>query len=247
MTCSLYQRKVETHNAKMIDLGATNFLIKVPSLQEEELTDLSNSLFDSWELFVGESLSVPDYSLFLQVEEGSIKGMAKMGAFLYAIYMGIGNYGGFISGVRTINEQLSATRNYLVDEAVRMFPCQGAKTITKKRSGSLAAIQRLFVKVQKGELTPDAAMVQAEELIGDELGTVEGFERDLKNAFRSCPLFPEQLPLLLGDDEQPVHVDSNRPSRPVRPKPKLGPALQFRVEVWREAKGKRKEMRTIHL
>lgn len=231
----------------MIDLGATNFLIKVPSLPEAQLTDLSNSLFDSWELFVGESLSVPDYSLFLEVEEGSIKGMAKMGALLYAVYMGIGNYGSFISGVSTINEQLSATRNYLIDEAVRTFPCRGAEMATKKRSGALAAIQRLFVKVQKGELTPDAAMMQAEALLGDEVKTVVGFERDLKKAFRSCPLFPEQLPLFLGEEGLPMHGDSNRPNRPVRPKPKIGPALQFRVEVWRESKDKRKEMRILHL
>lgn len=231
----------------MIDLGSTDFLIQVPSLPEAELAGLSTALFDSWESYVGESLSVPDYSLFLQVEEGSIKGVAKMGALLYAVYMGIGNYGSFISGVQTINEQLSATREYLADEAARTFPCQGANTSTRKRGGSLAALQRLFVKVQKGELTPEDAMAQAEVLLGGEAATVPGFQRDLENAFRTCPRFPEQLPLPLAEDDLQVPLDSKRPSRPARPKPVLGPALQFRVEVWRESKSKRKETRIVRL
>lgn len=234
----------------MIDLGSTDFLIQVPSLPEDELARLSDSLFDSWESFVEGSLAVPDYSLFLQVEEGSIKGLAKTGALLYAVYMGIGNYGSFISGLQTINEQLSATRDYLAEEAGRTFSCQETKTSTRKRGGSLASLQRLFVKVQKGELTPDDAMSQAEILLGNETEKVPGFQRDLENALRTCPRFHEQLPLPLADlsaDDLPMLPDSNRPSRPARPKPVIGPTLQFRIEVWRESKKKRKETRIVRL
>jgi hypothetical protein len=208
---------------------------------------MSTALFDSWESFVEGSLSVPDYSLFLQVEEGSIKGLAKMGALLYAVYLGIGNYGSFISGVQTINEQLNATRDYLAAEAERTFPCQGAKTSTRKRGGSLAALQRIFAKVQKGELTPDDAVVQAEALLGNEAATIPGFQRDLENALHTCPRFPEQLPLPLPDLSEDLQtlLDSKRPNRPTRPKPVLGPALQFRVEVWRESKSKRKETKIV--
>ncbi|MDE2584352.1 MAG: hypothetical protein KGN39_03060 [Betaproteobacteria bacterium] len=234
----------------MIDLGSTDFLIQVPSLPETELAGLSTSLFDSWESFVEGSLAVPDYSLFLQVEEGSIKGLAKTGALLYAVYLGIGNYGSFISGLQTINEQLNATRQYLINEVGRTFPCQEAKTSTRKRGGSLAALQRLFVKVQKGELTPDEAIAQAETLLGNEAATVPGFQRDLENALRTCPLFPEQLPLPLVDlseNDLQTLFDPKRPSRPARPRPVLGPTLQFRVEVWRESKKKRKETRIVRL
>jgi hypothetical protein len=231
----------------MIDLGSTGFLIQVPSLPESELTELSSALFDSWESYVGDSLSIPDYSLFLQVEEGSIKGMASAGAFLYAVYMGIGNYGSFVSGLQTINQQLSDVRGYLADEAGRTFPCQGAKPSTKKRGGSLASLQRLFVKVQKGELTPEAAMAQAEILLGEEVATVPGFQSDLENAFRTCPRFPAQLSLPLADDDSPVLPNPKGPARPTRPKPDIGPTLQFRVEVWRESKTRRKETRVVRL
>lgn len=234
----------------MIDLGSTDFVFQVPSLPEAELERQSTSLFDSWESYVEGALAVPDYSLFLQVEEGSIKGVAKTGALLYAVYLGIGNYGAFISGLKTINEQLNAAREYLAEEAGRTFECESAKTSTRKRGGSLAALQRLFVRVQKGELTPSDAMVQAEMLLGSEVAEVPGFQRDLENALLTCPRFPEQLPLPLADlsdgDLQEL-LDSKGPSRPARPKPAVGPRLQFRVEVWRESKKKRKETRIVRL
>lgn len=231
----------------MIDLGSTDFLIQVPSLPESELTELSSQLFDSWESYAGESLSIPDYSLFLQVEEGSIKGMATVGALLYAVYMGIGNYGSFISGLQTINQQLNDVRGYLADEASRTFPCRGIKPSTKKRGGTLASLQRLFVKVQKGELTPDAAIAQAEILLGDEVATAPGFQRDLENAFQTCPRFPEQLALPLAEDDLQLTPHPKNPTRPTRPTPTLGPALQFRVEVWRDSKTRLKETRVVRL
>ena len=97
----------------MVDLGTTDFVLAIPSVPEAELKRLSTRLFDSWEHFVGNSLSLPDYSLFLQVEEGSVRGTATVGAILGAIYLGIGNYGDFIQGLRTINEQLSGASTYL--------------------------------------------------------------------------------------------------------------------------------------
>ena len=90
----------------MLDLGSTEFVLAIPSLPEAELKRLSTSLFDSWEGFVNTALSLPDYSLFLQVEEGSVRGAAKIGAVAGALYLAIGNYGDFISGVKTIGEQI---------------------------------------------------------------------------------------------------------------------------------------------
>ena len=230
----------------MIDLGTTDFLIQVPSLPEDELASLSTSLFDSWESFVEHSLAIHDYSLFLQVEEGSIKGLARTGAVLYAVYIGIGNYGGFVSGLQTINEQLKATREYLADEATRMFSSKEEKPTVKNRGGSLAALQRLFIKVQKDELTPDEAMILAENLFGDEAATVPGFRKDLERALRTCPHFPEQLSLL-PDDESLTLLNSKRPSRHPRPRIDLGPSMQFRVEISRESKKKSKQTRIIRL
>ncbi|MFA5940270.1 MAG: hypothetical protein WC809_13010, partial [Sinimarinibacterium sp.] len=94
----------------MLDVGSTDFNLIIPGVDPGELESLSTSLFDRWEAYVDQSLALPDYSLFLQVEEGSIKGLAKMGTAVGALYLGIGAYGDFISGLTTIGKQLSATR-----------------------------------------------------------------------------------------------------------------------------------------
>jgi hypothetical protein len=117
----------------MIDLGSTEFVLAVPSFSEQDLRSLSSSLFDRWEHFVENSVSVPDYSLFLQVEEGSVKGLAQIGAILGAVYIGVGNYGDFVSGVKTISEQVSATGDYLTEQAARVFSCPPGKASSKKR------------------------------------------------------------------------------------------------------------------
>src|SRR5438105_11624357 len=117
----------------MLDLGSSEFVLAVPSVPAQELRRLSTSLFDTWESFVDNHVSIPDYSLFLQVEEGSVRGVARIGAILGAVYLGIGNYGDFISGVKTINEQVSATGDFLTEQASRVFSCPHSRATSKKR------------------------------------------------------------------------------------------------------------------
>ncbi len=235
----------------MLDLGSTEFTLAIPSVPERELRRLSSSLFDSWESFVDDAVSVPDYSLFLQVEEGSVKGLAKIGAVVGAIYLGIGNYGDFVSGVKTINEQVGAAGDYLAEQASRVFSCPPSRASSKKRGGSLAAIQRLFVRVQSGELTPDEAMIRAEKVLGDDASAEPRFMRKLADAFQNCPRFHQQQPFPFSErgEEFEMLVDSlphsPRPLKP--PPPTLGPHLHLRVEVWRESKKKRKQTRIIKL
>jgi hypothetical protein len=235
----------------MIDVGSTEFVLAVPGVPEQDLRRLSSSLFDSWEAFVDSSVSIPDYSLFLQVEEGSIKGAAKIGALLGAVYIGIGNYGSFVSGLETINKQVSASSDYLTDAAGRVFSCPPSRASSKKRGGSLAALQRLFVRVQRGELTPDQAMARAETLLGEEANTEPGFMHKLADALQNCPRYHQQHPFPFLEHAEELDAllepvpQAPRPSR--SPPPVLGPPLQIRVEVWRESKNKRKHTRIIKL
>lgn len=235
----------------MLDLGSTEFVLAIPSVPEQQLRRLSSSLFDYWESFVDSSVSVPDYSLYLQVEEGSVKGLANIGAVLGAIYLGIGNYGDFVSGVRTINEQVIATGDYLTEQASRVFSCPPSRASSKKRGGSLAAIQRLFIRVQKGELTPGQAMIRAEELLGDDANAEPGFMHKLANALQNCPRYHQQQPLPFleqGEELETLSESLPHSPRPLKPPPPdLGPPLQLRVEVWRESKKKRKHTRIIKL
>lgn len=236
----------------MLNLGGSEFDLAVPSLPETELRHLSTSLFATWEAFVDTALALPDYSLFLQVEEGSVRGSAKIAAVAGVLYLGIGNYGDFISGLKTIGEQLGATSEYLAVNAKRVFKCPDEKALTRKRGGAVAGLQRLFVRVQSGELSPEEAMALAERLLGDERDNVPGLMRDLYQALRDCPRFHKQesLPLSLEELVPPSSALAPEPTpnrRERLPRPDLAPPLQFRVEVWRDSKKKRRQTRVIKL
>jgi len=234
----------------MIDLGSTEFVLAIPSVPEAELKRLSTRLFDSWESYVGNSLSVPDYSLFLQVEEGSVRGAATVGAVLTAIYFGIGNYGDFISGLRTINEQLGAASEFLGENAAKVFSCPESRMTSKRQAGTLAGLQRLFVRVQKGELTPEQAMQRAQEVLGEEAASAPGFLEDLAKSLFDCPRFHEQQHLPFIERPDGLLVPTLPVPRTPKPTPlrsDLGPPLHLRVEVWRESKRKRKQTRVVKL
>lgn len=234
----------------MLDIGTAEFNLAVPSLPEQELRDRSSELFDCWEQFVGTAIALPDYSLFLQVEEGSVNGRARIGAVAAALYFGIGNYGGFVSGVKTIGEQVSATSDFLTDQAKRVFSCSDDRAVSRKRGGAVASLQRLFVRVQRGELTPEEATARAESLLGEEAATVPGLIDALGDAFNSCPSFHEQQELPFPDaSDEFIQREVPAPTgpRPTRPLPPLAPSLQLRVEVWRDSKKQGKQTRIIRL
>jgi hypothetical protein len=234
----------------MLQLGSADFHLQMPSLPAAELELLSTSLFDSWEKVVERSLTLPDYSLFLQVDEGSIKGVGKVAAALSVIYIGIGNYGSFVSGLKTITEQAKVSRDYLAKQAQQVFACSDSAMTSRSSGGALSAVQKLFVKVQRGDLTSDEAMLQAEAILGAEAHESPGFLTGLKQALKDCPRFPEQIPLTLKDGTDMLlapTIGNKLPKKPPRPKPELPPPIHYRVEVWRESKSKRKQTRVTQI
>ena len=234
----------------MLDLGSTEFHLAIPSVPETELKRLSGKLFDSWEAYVDTALSLRDYSLLLQVEEGSVRGVAKIGAALGILYMGIGNYGDFISGLKTIGEQVGATSEFVTEHASTVFSCPDSKVTTRRRGGAIKALQHLFVKVQRGEISPEEATARAETMLGEDAKSAPQFLQGLTEAFDSCPRHHQQQHLPFADElSVPSFEPLELPSKPKlpRPTPVLGPALQLRVEVWRESKKKRKHTRVVKL
>jgi hypothetical protein len=232
----------------MIDIGTTNFYIAVPSLPKWELEKYSMHLFDLWERNIEQNLLIPDYSLALQIEEGSIKGTGKIAAWLMALYFGIGNYGSFISGLQTIGEQASAVGDFLAETAEEQLAYRSSTAKVRKRSGTLGSLQRLFVKVQQGGMTPEQAMKEAEVLLGAEAQTSPEFMHSLNRSLADAPLFHKQVPLPLeGDGDVPQQpIEKNRgPRRPYDPV--WPPSNQFRIEVWRESKKEKKNIRIVTL
>lgn len=235
----------------MVDLGSTVFNLAVDGVDASQLEILSNSLFDEWEAYVDQSLMLPDYSLFLQVEEGSIIGQGKIMTGAKALVIGITAYGGLMSGVDIINKQVKATSSFLAEHAQSTFACTESQATVRKKGGVPAALQRLFARVQRGELTPDEASILAKSLMDGEEPEVTGFFESLSNAFRDCQRHPqqEQLPFdeLIEGKPTELATGSKAPKSPKRRSPDLPPPLHYRVEVWRESKGKRKQTKVTIL
>lgn len=234
----------------MIDIGNTEFLIAVRSLAKDDFEIYSSRLFDTWDEYIEKSLKVPDYSISLEIEEGSIKGKGRIAVAVGALYFGIGNYGDFISGLQTIRGQVAYVSNKLVENAASPFEGNNVQTTYRNSGGVLSHLNRLFQKVQKGELTAEQAMVEAERIIGDEAKTSPDFMQKLNEALERAPKYPKQESLFEeaenelngGNDEK----NKKRPSRTPTPKPDI-PTNQFRVEIWRESKRDKKHVKVSKL
>lgn len=234
----------------MLDLGQTEFRLAIPGVDPAILESLSNSLFDEWEEYVNQALTLSDYSLFLQVDEGSINGRGKIKAGASYLLSGIIFYGGFFSGLEIIGKQLGASRDFLAEHARSKFACPNYKATTRKSGGSPAYLQRLFARVQSGELTADEATYIAQNHLASEAEEAPGLIDALAEAFRECPKLPVQIPLPLEELDQipiPESAPRNSPSSPKPKNPDLPPALQYRVEVWRDSKGNKKKSKVSPL
>lgn len=232
----------------MIDIGTTDFYFAIPSFSKRKLEIYSLELFDRWEIGVENNLHIPDYSLLLEVEEGSLKGRGKIFVALGALYLGIGNYGSFISGIQTIRDQVVSVSQFLAEKAEQQLGGKVASANIRKRSGTLGSLQRLFVKVQRGEISPEQATQEAEKLIGEDAKDSPEFMIDLAQSFVQAPRFHTQIPLPLeGTEEVPPNIPRDK-ERCHRPRPPLWPIpTHLRVEVWRESKKKKKEFRTVNV
>lgn len=235
----------------MINLGTTDIYINVPSMPRDAFEDYSTHLFDKWERYIEDSISLPDYSLALNVEEGSIKVAGTIGAIAYAVYMGIGNYGSFISGLETIRNQVRSAGDFLAKQSVAPFDSKKLKPKVTKSGGSLSQLQKLFVKVQSGQLTVDEAMIQAERLLGEEAQDTPELVHELRGALKEAPLYPQQIPLPLDTvtfksiSNETLQIERQKSNK--NPKTPPAPNQQFRVEVWRESRNEKRKVRVISI
>ncbi|UAW99579.1 hypothetical protein KEM63_06330 [Halopseudomonas nanhaiensis] len=232
----------------MAIIGSTDIYIGVRSLPKRQFEEYSAHLFDEWEAYVGRELQLPDYSLSLVVEEGSIKAVGQIAAALGFLYIGIGQYGSFISGLQVIHSQVRTVSGYLGERAGAPFQSRANPKV--RRSGeSLSRLQILFVKVQRGELSVDEAMAESERIFGSELDDSIAFKRELQISLEHAPLFLKQLALPLADaDGEERYLDQvTRKPRSPQPKPPAPDPDLYRVEIRRESRRREKDVRIISL
>jgi len=228
-----------------------DFYIGVPSLPLGEFEQYSTLLFDDWESYVENVLQLPDYSLSLNVEEGSVKAVAKIAATtLGVLYIGIGQYGSFISGLQTIEKQVHSANSYLGQRAGIPFESSSIKPKVRKRGESLTRLRNLFAKVQRGEITVEEAMLASRDIFGSEIETVPEFIVELRESFEQAPLFPQQIQLPFEDVENNILLpEAKKPIKPrlTQPREPAPDPEQYRIEVWRESKKGKRNVRVVSL
>ncbi len=234
----------------MIDLGTTEIFILGPTLPRKEFEQYSTRVFDDWDARLQRELSVSDYSVSLEVEEGSVTAVATVAATLSAVYLGISNYGSFISGLETIAKQVRGAGDYLAHRATAPFTRLNLPPRVRRRSGDLGRIRRLFRRVQRQEISIGEAMIEAEQIVGSDAREAPDFMEQLAATIISVGQHPQQLVLPMDLPEEiesgPMPSDELRP-RAVSPNAPVVPRPRFRVTVWRESRTGKREIRITEL
>jgi hypothetical protein len=233
----------------MLDLSSTAFHLNIESVETSRLEYLSLHLFDQWQDYVDRSLALSDYSLLLHIEEGSVDGWAKVKTTAKHLAVGITAVGGLISGIGEIQKQLNSASNFIATQVQSTFSCPDSKMTIRRKGGAPASLQRLFTRVQLGELTPEEATILAKSIMGNDEQEIPGFFDALYNAFKSCPRHPQQenLPFedIIEPEKIPVISSGNSRKSPNRRLPENPPSTHYQIEVWRDSKGKKKQTKTI--
>ena len=229
----------------MLDVVTTSFYIKSPFFDKAAFEHHSSELFDKWDAQVEAHLLLPDYSLTLVLEEGSIKGRGKVAAYATAFYFGIGAYGDFMSGLGTVRDQAAYVSNVLFEQAKSQFSCSSERGNTKRTGGEIIYLQRLFERVQHGFLTPDQAILEVKGRWGEEAASSPGFMRELAANLEAASRFPEQLSL--SDESWPDCLDLEPVGKEPGPKSPRSPDLpipqHYRIEISRPSKGEKKKVK----
>lgn len=228
----------------MLDVVTTSFFIKAPDLERDAFARYSNQLFDDWDEYVEAHLDLSDYAVTLVVEEGSIKGLGRVAAAAGALYIAIGNYGGFVSGVQTIRQQASYVTDALFDQAKKRFGCSSTRGNSKQSGGEIYYLKNLFDRVQSGKLTPDEAMDEVQNRWGHEAMNSPEMLQDLAATLANAPRHPEQLPMTkeFWEPCEDIQVITRLP-KPRHPKePEVPISHHYRIEIHRPRKGARKKV-----
>jgi len=231
----------------MIDIVSTSFYIKSPVFDKDAFERRSSELFDEWESQVEIYLNLPDYALSLVLEEGSLKGRGKIAAAVTALYIGIGEYGDFVSGLRTMQEQASYLSTALFQEAKDRFSCSSERGNSKQTGGDLIYLRKLFERVQAGAVTPDQAVAEVQARWGEEANGSPEFMRALASNLKAAPHHPEQL--TLSDESWPDCLFPEALEGEPKPQPRAPRAPEvpipqhYRIEISRPSRNENKKIK----
>ncbi len=204
----------------MIDISRAYFYFDTVAPSEDDLIAYARRVFDEMDAAAENILPFDDYSLYLSIEEGSLKGSSKIAVVVYALYLGIGQYGSFVRGLETIAQQGRAVARAVItaasdDKMVQHMP----KGTTRVDAGAASSLERLFARVRDREISPEEATRRALEILdptGSELPSEA--QKEIATALEAIRLNPKQMQLDLETEESSV-PSSGPTKRRGRPMP----------------------------
>jgi len=221
---------------------------QVRRLARRELESWAQSVFEYGQLGASKLTSIHDAHADVWLEQGSLKGRIAILASLTCIYIGIGNYGDFVQGVRTIAGQARDASDFVIRSVDDLVGTRrGRVTYRRRQPGLPGSLERLFDSVSARRLTPSEATERAMALIRSEAETMPmGMEAELQAAIADLGGVawqpPDALRVATPPPVQAIHVAHEAPARghlqPRRPPPP--PRDRTRVHVWLDDKGKRR-------
>lgn len=239
----------------MLLIGETHCYIDTDYLSASRLKGYAEALFDDFDNSVSRTLILRDYELHLEVEEGSIRAKTGIWAALGVLYVGIGNYGDFFQGVREISSQVKAVGDSFLNSAPEKLGVTPNKVTWKRRdSARLGKLERLFESVARGEVNPAQATKQAIELLEDDHESFPSeIATEVEKSINAIKRYPEQLLLSLPDasnaDASPMAYQDDTRRNDKRPKStpdkSILPSNKLRIEVWREGRDGKRNIRVI--
>lgn len=235
----------------MLEIGTTSFELDITPLGEVSLKAYATGLFKQIDEQASTLLPLLDYGLELDLEEGSLRGKSLILATAASLYLGIGQYGSFVQGLREIRNGARALSLWTTEHVPHSLGCT-AEVIRTRRSGGgvVTKLARLFNEVQHHRLSPEQALERALPLFGGGTDSPLGLRDDLEAALRVVGNEPRQLDFDFGAWKD--GPDSGEPEPPRRQRhssdrPAALPAERLRVEIRRESRTGKPIMRVIHL
>lgn len=236
----------------MISIGEGHFHLESAPLNEKALRAHARHLFKDFDRAASDYLPLEDYGLHLEVEQGSIKGKTIVLASLGALYVGVGQFGSFIQGLREIGSLAKTVNEEVLRQAPSEFnlPQNGTRW-RRSDSATLGQLRKLFDSVARGELAPADATRRALELLEDGGTIPDDFARDLEKAVGEIKLNPQQLDLWRGEIPDLLVSRPLPERRPGLPRSKelamASSRNRLRIEVHREHKDGKTVVRLIAL
>lgn len=218
----------------MLDLGSASFRLEGPEFGRERLAAYAEDLFGEFDRRLEIGLRLPDYAIRLELEQGSLKIKVGVLARLTVLYLGIANYGSFRDGLREIHSDLQTVQADFARAAAASARVKRDPVI-RRNAGTIGKLERLFLRVQRQELSPEEATRQAIELLGREDAVPPNFETELRRAMASCPRDPIQIRLPYPEEDEPADQELPEPRRP-RKEPPIADRRRYRIEMSRESK-----------